>query len=42
MKLLYLDLLKFKVDIFCLFFIGEQDMHEPVLPLLVGVDVEGR
>jgi hypothetical protein len=33
--------LKFKVDVFCLFFIGEQGIHEPVLSLLVGVDVEG-
>jgi hypothetical protein len=40
MKLLDI-LVKFKVEVFCLFFTGEQTIgvHEPVLPFLVGVDV---
>ena len=45
MTLLELTLLvKFKVEEFCLFFTGEQNIgvHEPVLPFLVGVNVACR
>jgi hypothetical protein len=36
--------LKFKVEVVCLFFTGEQNtgVYEPVLPFLVGVDVAYR